>query len=136
MSDRYAKRKDDRVVAGPAIYSDDNYIMQVDYRETTKYKINKAKQNLRAMSKLEGTFTTSDGRQIKRRLKNTRIAKVSKRQAKRASVKTELVNGVTVTTTRHKMQANSAQNWTSRMASLDNERKLEIMQANQRLADQ
>jgi hypothetical protein len=88
------------------------------------------------MSKLEGTFTTSDGRQIKRRLKNTRIAKVSKRQAKRASVKTELVNGVTVTTTRHKMQANSAQNWTSRMASLDNERKLEIMQANQRLADQ
>tara|TARA_R110000824_G_scaffold95305_2_gene229297 strand:- start:101 stop:511 length:411 start_codon:yes stop_codon:yes gene_type:complete len=136
MSDHYAKRRDDRIVAGPAIYSDDNYIMQVDYHETSKYKINKAKPNLRVLAKLEGTFSTSDGREVKHRIKNSRITRISKRKTNRASVKTELVNGVTVTITRHKAQVNTAQNWTSKMSTLDRARKLQIMEQNKRLADQ
>ena len=124
---RYAKRKasKDRVAAGPAIYSDENFILNVTYQETSKYKNRIAKPILRKLKKAK-TFLTRDGRTVRGRV--TQSGEFVKR--------TTVTNGVTRITTIHKAPKQQVASWNSKLSSLDRERMLAIKAQNERLADQ
>lgn len=138
---RYAKRKasKDRVAAGPAIYSDENFILNVTYQETSKYKNRIAKPILRKLKKAK-TFLTRDGRTVRGRVTQSgefvKPKAKPKAKPKRASKRTTVTNGVTRITTIHKAPKQQVASWNSKLSSLDRERMLAIKAQNERLADQ
>ena len=138
---RYAKRKasKDYVAAGPAIYSDENFILNVTYQETSKHKNRIAKPIIRKLKKAK-TFLTSDGRTVRGRIsKSGEFVKPKpkpKAKPRRASTKTTVVNGVTRIRKVHKAPKQNVVSWHSKLSNLDRERMLAIKAQDERLANQ